>query len=70
MARKADSKRRGYGTGSLRQKGRSWIGSWYAPDGRKIQRKIGPARTPGERDGMTRAEAERELARMRQRMQS
>ncbi|HTC58738.1 MAG TPA: site-specific integrase [Solirubrobacteraceae bacterium] len=66
MARKADSKRRGYGTGSLRQKGHSWIGSWYAPDGRKIQRKIGPARTPGERDGMTRAEAERELARMRQ----
>jgi integrase len=60
------SRRRGYGTGSLRQVGRSWIGSWYGPDGRKVQRKVGAARTPGERDGMTKAQAERELARMRQ----
>jgi integrase len=66
MASKPNTKRRGYGTGSLRQQGRSWVGSWYGPDGRKVQRKVGAARTPGERDGMTRAQAERELARMRQ----
>ncbi len=66
MATKSNGKRRGYGTGSLRQAGRSWVGSWYGPDGRKVQRKVGVARTPGESDGMTRAQAERELARMRQ----
>ncbi len=66
MATKGSGKRRGYGTGSLRQAGHSWIGSWYGPDGRKVQRKVGVARTPGERDGMTKAQAERELARMRQ----
>jgi integrase len=57
--------RRGYGTGSLRIEGRSWIGSWYAPDGRKIRRKVGQARTPGERDGLTKAQAEQRLRTMR-----
>jgi integrase len=66
MATKGSGKRRGYGTGSLRQAGHSWIGSWYGSDGRKVQRKVGVARTPGKRDGMTKAQAERELARMRQ----
>jgi integrase len=66
MATKSNSKRRGYGTGSLRLAGRSWVGSWYGADGRKVQRKVGVVRTPGESDGMTRAQAERELARMRQ----
>ncbi len=32
-----------------------------------MQRKVGPARTPGERDGMTKAEAEKEFALMRER---
>jgi len=58
--------RRGYGTGSLRVVGRSWIGSWYGPDGRKIRRKVGPARTPGERDGLTKAQAEARLRKMRE----
>jgi integrase len=53
--------RRSYGTGSLRMVG----GSWYGPDGRRIKRKIGPARTPGERDGLTRPQAEKELRRIR-----
>jgi integrase len=57
--------RRGYGTGSLRIIGRSWIGSWYGPDGRKIRRKVGPARTPGERDGLTKAQAEERFRKMR-----
>ncbi len=62
MARKA---RRDYGTGSLRLVGRSWVGSWYGPDGRRIQRKVGPARTPGERDGLTKAQAEKRLRELR-----
>jgi integrase len=57
--------RRGYGTGSLRVIGRSWVGSWYGPDGRKIMRKVGPARTPGERDGLTKAQAEERFRKMR-----
>jgi integrase len=57
--------RRGYGTGSLRVEGRSWIGSWYGADGRKTRRKVGPARTPGERDGLTKAQAEERFRRMR-----
>lgn len=62
----ATNQRRGYGTGSLRIVGRSWIGSWYAPDGRKIRRKVGPARTTGERDGLTRTQAEERFRRMRE----
>ena len=66
MAGQATGKtRRGYGTGSLRAIGRSWIGSWYATDGRKIRRKVGPARTPGERDGLTKSQAEERFRKMR-----
>lgn len=57
--------RRDYGTGSLRIVGRSWVGSWYGPDGKKIQRKVGQARTPGERDGLTKAQAEKRLRELR-----
>jgi integrase len=57
--------RRGYGTGSLRVIGRSWVGSWYAPDGRKLMRKVGPARTAGERDGLTKSQAEERFRKMR-----
>jgi integrase len=66
MATATSSKtRRGYGTGSMRVVGKSWVGSWYAPDGRKIRRKVGPARTPGERDGLTKAQAEERFRHMR-----
>jgi integrase len=62
----AQATRRGYGTGSLRRVGNSWIGSWYGPSGQKIQRKVGAIRTPGERDGLTIAQAEARLRRMRE----
>src|SRR5215831_13943352 len=65
MSTRKQTNRRSYGTGSLRIFGKSWVGSWYAPDGRKIRRKVGPARTPGERDGLTKAQAEERLRRMR-----
>jgi integrase len=58
--------RRGYGTGSLKRIGSSWVGSWYGPDGRKIMRKVGPARTPGERDGLTITQAEARFRKMRE----
>jgi integrase len=58
--------RRHYGTGSLRQVGRSWIGSWYGPDDRRVKRRIGPVRTRGSSDGLTKAQAEKEFARLRE----
>ena len=57
--------RRGYGTGSLKRVGSSWIGSWYAPSGAKIKCKVGVVRTAGERDGLTIAQAEARFRRMR-----
>jgi integrase len=65
MAAQAKSSRREYGTGSLRRVGRSWVGSWYGPDGRKVKRKVGQVRTAGERDGLTKAQAEERFRKMR-----
>jgi integrase len=47
------------GTGHVYEKWGSYYGRWRAPDGRLLNRKIGRVRTPGERDGLTRAQAER-----------
>ena len=60
--------RRSYGTGSLDVRtdsaGReTWYGKWHA-NGRRVKRKIGPKRTEGSRDGLTRAQAEAELRRL------
>lgn len=59
--------RRSYGSGSLFVRrnaggGESWYGKWYS-GGRRVKRKIGPKRERGSRDGLTRAQAERELQR-------
>lgn len=59
--------RRSYGSGSLFARAdangqESWYGRWYS-DGQQLQRRIGPKREPGTRNGLTRAQAERELAR-------
>lgn len=58
--------RRAYGTGTLRVVGGSWLASWYGPDGRRVQRKVGAVRTEGRSDGLTKAQAERVLRRMRE----
>ncbi len=60
------SPRRSPGTGSLlvhRDKaGReTFYGKWTAIGGRQIKRRIGPKRTTGNRDGLTRRQAEAEL---------
>jgi hypothetical protein len=59
--------RRSYGSGSLfvrRDAGgqETWYGKWYS-GGRRMKRKIGPKRQRGSREGLTRAQAERELQR-------
>jgi integrase len=60
--------RRSYGSGSLfvraDSRGReTWYGGWRA-DGRQVKRRLGPKRMEGSRDGLTRAQAERELRRL------
>src|SRR6185312_10559461 len=64
--RRSRGQRRPYGTGSLKQVGRSWIGTWYARDGRQVRRKVGDVRTPGQPDGLAITQAERKFASMRQ----
>jgi integrase len=59
--------RRSYGSGSLFTEvdatgKESWYGRWYIA-GQQVQRKIGPKRLRGTREGLTRAQAERELQR-------
>jgi hypothetical protein len=54
--------RRGYGSGSLYQRGDNWYGRWHL-DGTRVKRKLGPVRPEGTREGLTRAQAERELRR-------
>lgn len=60
--------RRSYGTGRLYPvtdaRGReTWYATWYS-NGRRVKRKVGPARTEGARDGLTKAQAEKKLRRM------
>jgi integrase len=54
--------RRSHGTGSLFVKHGNWYGQWRVA-GRLVKRKLGPVRKPGTREGLTRAQAERELQR-------
>ena len=60
--------RRSYGAGSLWErldKGGSatWYAEWHS-HGRRVRRKVGPARREGGRDGFTRAQAEAEMRRL------
>ncbi len=60
--------RRSYGTGALFERadsaGRvSWYGKWRH-NGTQVKRKIGPKRTEGSREGLTRRAAEAELRRL------
>lgn len=41
----------------------SFYGRWYAPDGRRVHRKLGPKRSAGRADGLTVAQAKAELRR-------
>jgi integrase len=52
--------RRSYGTGNLRVRRGSWYGQWRVGE-RRIQRKLGPVRQPGTREGLTKRQAEARL---------
>ena len=54
--------RREYGTGTLYiGKDGCWWARWRTRDDRRPHRKLGPARTPGRREGLTKKEAEAKL---------
>jgi len=52
--------RRRYGSGSLIQRGGSWVGQWRV-DGKKVFRTLGKIRQPGSRQGLTEKQAEQKL---------
>jgi integrase len=52
------------GAGHLYEKWGSYYGRWRTLDGRLLNRKVGLIRTVGTRDGLTRAQAEREFRRL------
>jgi integrase len=56
--------RRSYGTAHLYIKSGSWYGRWRDANGKLLNRKVGAARTPGERDGLTKTQAEQRLRTM------
>lgn len=56
--------KRSYGTGSLFKKHGAWYGRWRTPDGRRLSRPVGPDRTPGSADRLTRREAEAQLRKL------
>ncbi len=55
--------KRPYGSGSLLQLRGSWFGQWRI-DGRLVKRKLGPVRTAGAADGLTRRQAEDRLRKL------
>ena len=56
--------KRGRGTGHLYEKWGSYYGRWRTLDGRNVNRIVGPIRTPGSNDGLTRPQAERAFRRL------
>jgi hypothetical protein len=48
--------------GAAHQKAGSWYGRWLVGD-RRVNRRLGPVREPGTREGLTRSQGERELRR-------
>jgi integrase len=56
--------KRGYGTGQLYEKSGAYYGRWRTTSGRRLNRRVGRVRAPGETDGLTRSQAEREFRRL------
>ncbi len=56
--------KRSHGTGQLYEKWGAYYGRWRTLDGRRLNRIIGPVRTPGSGDGLTRVQAERAFRRL------
>ena len=58
--------RRTYGTGHLYIKCGAYYGRWRIADGRLVNRKVGAVRPVGTREGLTQAQAEREMRRLQE----
>ncbi len=58
--------KRSYGTGHIYEKSGAYYGRWRSADGRWLNRRIGPVRTPSGADGLTRANAERQFRKMQE----
>ena len=58
--------KRSYGTGQLYEKHGAYYGRWRTSGGRKLNHRVGPIRTPGSSDGLTRAQAERVLRKLQE----
>jgi integrase len=56
--------KRSHGSGHLYVKHGSYYGRWRGLDGRLVNKRIGKVRTRGQKDGITRADAERGLRRL------
>src|ERR1700754_3575830 len=56
--------KRPYGSGQIYEKWGAYYGRWRTPDGRRVNRRIGPKRTKGGSDGLTRAQAEQAFRRI------
>src|SRR3954452_15010138 len=57
--------KRPYGSGEVYVKSGAWYARWRTPDGRRLNRKLGPVRSRGEADGLTRPQAEQAFRRIR-----
>ncbi len=51
--------KRRYGTGRLSEKHGAYDGRWRTSDGRCLNRRVGPTRAEGSKEGLTRSQAER-----------
>ena len=56
--------KRPYGAAHIYEKWDSYYGRWRTADGRHLNRRIGPKRSKGGSDGLTRPEAERAFRRI------
>jgi integrase len=63
LLKETSSGRRPYGTGSLFVHRDAWYGKWYVGS-RQVKRKVGARRSSPRNNGLTKAEAERELRRL------
>jgi hypothetical protein len=58
--------KRNYGTGHLYEKSGAYYGRWRTSTGRRLNRKVGEIRLPGESTGLTRTQAERQFRKMQE----
>lgn len=61
------ARKRSYGTGQLHEKSGAYYGRWRTADGRRLNRRIGPVRSPGSSDGLTRPQAEQAFRKLQDR---